>query len=46
MVILDLTVPGGMGGKNAIRSLLEVDLEVKAVVSSGYSQDPVMSRYR
>jgi two-component system cell cycle sensor histidine kinase/response regulator CckA len=44
-VILDLTVPGGMGGKEAIKALLEIDSNVKAIVSSGYSNDPVMSNY-
>jgi len=45
-VIMDLTVAGGMGGKEAICALLEIDPEVKAVVSSGYSHDPVMSNYK
>ncbi len=44
-VIMDLTVPGGMGGKEAIRILREIDPDVRAVVSSGYSNDPVMSEY-
>lgn len=44
-VILDLTVPGGMGGKETIQSLLSIDKNVKAIVSSGYSTDPVMSNY-
>jgi PAS domain S-box-containing protein len=42
-VIMDLTIPGGMGGREAIRELLRLDPEIKAVVSSGYSNDPVMS---
>ena len=46
LVILDLTVPGEMGGKEAIRELLKRDPHVKAIVSSGYSDDPVMARYR
>jgi len=45
-VILDLTIPGGMGGKEAIKKLLEVDPEVKAIVSSGYSDDPVLSNFQ
>lgn len=45
-VILDLTVPGGMGGKETIRRLLEIDPDVKAIVSSGYSTDPIMSDFR
>ena len=45
-VILDLTIPGGMGGKEAINKLLEIDPEVKAIVSSGYSDDPVLSNFQ
>lgn len=45
LVIMDLTIPGGMGGKEAIKRLLEYDPEARAVVSSGYSTDPVMARY-
>jgi len=43
LVLLDLTVPGGMGGKDAIGRMLEADPDVRAVVLSGYSNDPVMS---
>ncbi|MFH0754164.1 MAG: ATP-binding protein, partial [Candidatus Omnitrophota bacterium] len=45
-VILDLTIPGGMGGKEAINKLLEIDPEVKAIVSSGYSNDPVLANFQ
>ena len=45
-VILDLTVPGAMGGKEAIGRLCGIDANVKAIVSSGYSADPVMSNYK
>jgi len=45
-VIMDLTVPGGMGGKESIQKLIKIDPEVKAVVSSGYSNDPVMADCR
>ena len=45
-VIMDLTIPGGMGGKEAISQLLELDPQAKAIVSSGYSDDPIMSDYR
>ena len=45
-VILDLTVPGGMGGKEAIKKLLEIDPEVKAIVSSGYATDPIMADFK
>jgi PAS domain S-box-containing protein len=45
-VILDLTIPGGMGGKEAINKLLEIDPELKAIVSSGYSDDPVLANFQ
>ena len=44
--ILDLTVPGGMGGREAIQHLLAIDPQVKAVVSSGYSDNAVMADFR
>ena len=43
IVIMDLTIPGGHGGKGSISKLLEIDPKVKAIVSSGYSDDPVMA---
>jgi two-component system, cell cycle sensor histidine kinase and response regulator CckA len=43
VVILDLTVRGGVGGKEAIQSLLQIDPAVKAIVMSGYSSDPVLT---
>jgi PAS domain S-box-containing protein len=45
-VILDLTVPGGMGGKETIQKLTDLDPNVKALVSSGYSNDPILANYR
>jgi len=45
VVILDLTVPGGVGGVEAIQDLLVIDPGVKAIVSSGYSTDPVLANY-
>jgi len=45
-VILDLTVPGGMGGQETILKLVEMDPKVKAIVSSGYSNDPIMSDHK
>ncbi len=45
-VIMDLTVPGGMGGREAVAKLREIDPAVRAVVSSGYFNDPVMSDFR
>ena len=44
-VILDLTIKGGMGGDQAIRELLKIDPEVKAIVCSGYFNDPVLAHY-
>lgn len=46
LVILDLTIPGGMGGKETIKVLQKVNQEIKAIVSSGYSNDPVMANYK
>jgi CheY-like chemotaxis protein len=45
-VILDLTVPGGMGGKEAIKELLKIAPQVKAIVSSGYSDDLIMADFQ
>ena len=45
-VILDLTVRDGMGGRETVLRLKHIDPDVRAIVSSGYSQDPMMSRYR
>ena len=42
-VIMDLTVPGGMGGKEAVGLLKEFDTGIKAIVSSGYSNDPILA---
>jgi CheY-like chemotaxis protein len=46
VVIMDLTVPNGIGGKEAIETLKEIDPNVKAIVSSGYSNDAVISEYK
>jgi PAS domain S-box-containing protein len=45
-VISDLTIPGTMGGAEAVKRLRTLDPTVKAIVSSGYANDPVMSRYK
>ena len=45
-VIMDLTIPGGMGGKEAVRKLLEIAPNAKVIVSSGYSTDPIMADYK
>jgi signal transduction histidine kinase/CheY-like chemotaxis protein len=44
-VIMDLTVPGGMGGREAIGKLLEIDPNARAIASSGYADDPTMSQF-
>ncbi|MBW4056864.1 MAG: PAS domain S-box protein, partial [Proteobacteria bacterium] len=44
-VIMDLTMPGGMGGKEAARQILAIDPKACLIVSSGYSNDPIMSDY-
>ncbi len=45
-VIMDLTIPGGMGGKEAIKEVLKIDPQAKVIVASGYSNDPVLADYR
>ncbi len=45
-IIMDLTIPGGMGGKKALAELLKINPQVKAIVSSGYSNDPVIANYK
>jgi CheY-like chemotaxis protein len=45
IVILDLTIRGGMGGKETIKRLLAIDPGIKAIVSSGYSDDAVVAAY-
>ncbi len=46
LVIMDLTIPGGMGGKETVTKLKLIDPHLKAIVSSGYSNDPVLAEYR
>jgi len=46
VVILDLTIKGGMGGKQTIKELLEIDEGVRAIVSSGYFNEPIMTKYK
>jgi CheY-like chemotaxis protein len=45
-VIMDLTVPGGMGGEEAVVEILSLDSQAKVFVSSGYSTDPIIVNYR
>ncbi|HBF37408.1 MAG TPA: response regulator [Firmicutes bacterium] len=44
-VIMDLTIPGGLGGIETLAILRQIDPEIKAIISSGYASDPVMSDY-
>jgi CheY-like chemotaxis protein len=45
VVIMDLTIPGAMGGVDAIARLRDLDDQVRVIASSGYSNDPVMARH-
>jgi two-component system cell cycle sensor histidine kinase/response regulator CckA len=45
-VIMDLSIPGGMGGEEAVREVLRLDHDAKVFVSSGYSTDPIMVNYQ
>lgn len=45
-VILDLAVPGSLGGKEVMRELMRIDSDVKAIISSGYLTDPIVADYR
>ena len=44
-VVLDLTIPGGMGGRQTLSELLAIDPQVKAIVASGYTTDPVLVNF-
>jgi CheY-like chemotaxis protein len=46
IVILDLTVKGGLGGKDAAKKILKINPQAKVIVSSGYSDDPVITKFR
>lgn len=46
LVLMDLVVPGGMGGKEAVRDILQLDPRARAIVSSGYSSDPVLANHQ
>ncbi len=45
LVIMDLTIPGGMGGEEAVKGILQINPDAKVVVSSGYSTNPIMANY-
>ncbi len=46
LVIMDLTIPGGMGGLETVTKLLALDPAARVIVSSGYANDPIMARYQ
>ena len=46
LVLMDLTIPGGLGGRETIKELLEFDPEAKAIVTSGYSNDTIMEDFK
>ncbi len=46
LVFMDLTIPGGMGGKEAVQEILAIDPNAKVIVSSGYSNDPIMANFK
>lgn len=45
-VIMDLTIPGGMGGQEAVTEILKLHSDAVVFVSSGYSTDPIMVNYQ
>lgn len=45
-VLMDLTIPGGMGGKEAVIKILELDKDARVFVSSGHSSDPIMTNFK
>jgi DNA-binding NarL/FixJ family response regulator len=42
---MDLTIPGGVGGREAVQEIHKIDPAAKVIVSSGYSNDPIMADY-
>ena len=46
IIIMDLTIPGGMGGEKTVQEILAINPEAKVIVASGYSHDPVMAHYQ
>ena len=46
IIIMDLTIPGGMGGKETVQEILKINPDAKVVVASGYSNNPIMANYQ
>ena len=45
IIIMDLTIPGGMGGKDTVKEILDIDSNAKCIISSGYAKDHIMANY-
>jgi len=46
LVIMDLNIPGGMGGMEAVKGVLDVDESAKVIVATGFSTDPIVNDYK
>ncbi len=46
LILMDLSIPGGMGGKETIPKILAIDPNAKVIVISGYNDDPVLANYK
>ncbi len=46
LIIMDLTIPGGMGGRETVQEILKLNLEAKVIVASGYANDPIMANFK
>ena len=46
LVLMDLVIPNGMGGEEAVQKLLAVNPNARVIVSSGYSNSPIMANYK
>ena len=46
VILMDLTIPGGMGGRETMKQLMQMDPDIKVIVSSGYSTSPLMANFR
>jgi CheY-like chemotaxis protein len=44
--LMDMTIPGGMGGKEAAQQIIAIDPAARLILSSGYSNDPIMANHR
>jgi two-component system cell cycle sensor histidine kinase/response regulator CckA len=44
-VIMDLNIPNGMGGREAVKEVMQIDADARILVASGYSSDPIIKEY-